>query len=78
MEMSVKMTSSEFLEFEEWRKERGRYEIELNRVRGTPEMIASSLSYAVESVEGKTGKFKIVDHEHMGDAWDMIQEFLPD
>jgi len=72
------MTSSEFLEFEEWRKEHGRYEIELKRVRSTLEMIACSLSYAVEPVEEKPGKFKIADHEHMGDAWDMIQEFLPD
>jgi len=78
MKISVKMTSDEFVEFEKWRRERGRYEFDLGRVRREPERIASSLAYAVEQVEGKPEEFKIISQDHMADVWDMIKEFLPD
>lgn len=40
------------------------------------EFLASSLRWAVEPVNGKSGKFKIVDQEHMADMWEMAQEFM--
>lgn len=76
MEINVKMDAAEFQEFMEYREAKGRFEAELKRVRRAPAMIAVSLAYAVEPVEGKPGKWKIVSQEHMGDAMSMAQEFL--
>jgi len=78
MNITVTMTAEEFEEFRAWKKEAGRYERELSRIRKAPETIAISLAYAVEPVEGKKGKFKIVDQEHMSDAMNKAEEFLPD
>lgn len=76
MEINVKMDAAEFQEFMEYREAKGRFEAELERVRRAPAMIAVSLAYAVEPVEGKPGKWKIVSQEHMDDAMSMAQEFL--
>lgn len=77
MEISVKMTAEEFREFMVWQTDRERYTKETERLRRVPGNIAASLRWAVEPVAGKTVKFKIVSQEHMGDVWDMAEEFIP-
>lgn len=77
MEINVKMDTAEFQEFMEYREAKAKYEVALRRVEEAPAMIAVSLSYAVALVEGKPGKWKIVDQEHMGDVMSMAGEYLP-
>lgn len=77
MEINVKMTAEEFQEFMTWQADKEKYSKEVERLRRAPEIIAASLRWAVEPVEGKATKFKIVSQEHMGDAWDMAEEFMP-
>ena len=76
MEISVKMSAAEFQEFMAWRDEKERYAKDLDRLQGVPCSLARSLKFAVEPVEGKPGRFKIVDQEHMGDLWDAAKEFM--
>lgn len=77
MEINVKMTAEEFQEFMAWQADKEKYSRETERLRRAPEYIAASLRWAVEPVEGKTDKFKIASQEHMGDVWDMAEEFMP-
>jgi len=77
MEISVKMTAEEFQEFMTWQADKEKYFKEVERLRRAPECIAASIRWAVEPVEGKAAKFKIVSQEHMGDVWDMAEEFMP-
>lgn len=77
MEVTVKMTAEEFQEFVAWRTEKDAYRKEVDRLIRAPCLIASSLRWAVEPVEGKAGRFKIIDQEHMSDAWDAAMEFMP-
>lgn len=76
MEISVKMNVQEFQDFMAWREDKDKYKKDMERLRRAPEVLASSLRWAVEPVNGKPGKFKIVDQEHMADVWDMAQEFM--
>lgn len=75
MELSVKMSMEEFQEFADYKADKERYERDLVRIRHIPEVLAASLRFAVEPVEGKEGRYKIVSQEHMADLWDMIEEF---
>lgn len=76
MEIDVKMDISEFQEFMEYRAGKGKYEAALIRIKNAPLSIAASLAHAVEPVEGKPGKWRIVDQEHMDDAMLMASEYL--
>lgn len=76
MDITVNMTEEEFQDFLEYRANREKFAAEIVRVRKAPNLIAVSLQYAVEPVEGKPGKFKITDQEHMADAWDFAKEFM--
>ena len=61
----------------EYREAKAKYEAALRRVEKTPARIAMSLANAVEPVEGKPGKWKIVDQGHMDDVMSMVDEYLP-
>lgn len=78
MDISVNMSAEEFQEFMEYRRDREEFRKELDRIYGAPAAIAASLFYAVEPVNGKPGRFKIVDQDHMVDAWDAAKEFMPE
>lgn len=41
-----------------------------------PEVIYKKLGNALEPDPKKAGKFKITDHEHLADLWDMAGEFF--
>lgn len=77
MEVNVSMTAEEFQEFMGWRADREKYAKAMERLRRAPAAIAASLRWAVQPVEGKAQKFKITSQEHMGDAWDAAEEFMP-
>ncbi len=77
MEISVKMTAEEFQEFMAWQADQEKYTKKMERLQRAPECIAVSLRFAVAPVDGKAGKFKIIDQEHLGDVWDMCEEYMP-
>lgn len=74
MEINVKMTAQTFEDFVAYSKDKEKYKKELKKVAGWPRAMAKILSFAVEPVEGKPGKFKIVSQEHMADLWDMATD----
>ena len=76
MEITVKMTEEEFLEFTEYQKNRAMYAEKLVNLKKLPETMAKKLGFAVEPDPKKPGKFKIADQEHMGDLWDLAGEIL--
>ena len=75
MTVTVTMTAEEFVEFLEWKKDRAAYSAQLVKLRRLPEAIYKKLEYALEPDPKKAGKFKITDHEHLADLWDMAREF---
>lgn len=75
MEIKVRMTVEEFQEFLKYKEDRALFQKERERLRKAPFSIACSLKYGLE--EMKSGRFKIIDHEHVGDAWDTAKEFMP-
>lgn len=77
MEISVKMTEDEFQEYMLWKRDRTQYIREMEKLRRIPEVLATSLHFAVEPVEGRGGRYKIVSQEHMADAMDAAAEFMP-
>lgn len=76
MDINVKMTAEEFLEFMAWKTDKAKYTEMENRLRRAPGLIAASLRHGVQPQDGPRAKFKIIDHEHLGDAWDMAAEFM--
>lgn len=76
MTVTVTMTAEEFVEFLEWKKDRAVYSAQLVKMRRLPEVIYKKLEYALEPGPKKAGKFKITDHEHLADLWDMAGEFF--
>lgn len=76
MEITVKMTAEEFLEFNEYQKNRAVYAEKLVKLKRLPETLTQKLVFAVEPDPKKPGKFKIVDQEHMADLWDLAGEIL--
>lgn len=84
MEINVKMTSEEFQEFMAYQEDKKIHAKQINKImeetaaaRRLPEFVAASLSYGLEPVEGKPGRFKIINQEHVSDVWDMLEEFMP-
>lgn len=75
MDVTVNMSVEEFQEFMAWKDDKAQYARELVKTRKAPEMIAASLRFAVEPVEGKEGRYKIVSQEHMADVMDMVEEY---
>jgi len=76
MDITVRMTAEEFLEFTEWQKDHTVNSKKLEKMRRWPEVLAKKLGFAVEPDPKKPGKFKIYDQEHMADLWDMAGEIL--
>lgn len=77
MEINVKMTAEEFQEFMAYQADKASYSAHLDKLRRLPEIIASNLFFAVEPVEGKPGRFKIVSQEHIGDMFTILEDFKP-
>ena len=76
MTVTVTMAAEEFVEFLAWKKNRAVYSDQLVEMRRLPELIYKKLEYALEPDPEKAGKFKIADHDHLADLWDMAGEFF--
>lgn len=77
MEVNVKMTAEEFQEFMTYQTDKAIYSKQLVSLHRLPAALACSLSNAVEPVDEKATKFKIIDQEHMGDLWYMAEDLMP-
>lgn len=69
------MSVEEFQEFMAWKNDKDMYARDVAKFCKAPEMIVTSLRFAVEPVQGKEGRYKIVSQEHMADVMDMVEEY---
>ncbi len=80
MKVTVEMTTEELEDFLAYQKSREEYKAkqlaQLRKLEGLPFALATSLSYAVDPVEGKPGRFKIINQEHMSDAWNYVGQII--
>lgn len=74
MEVNVRMSAEEFLEFAEYQRNKAMYAEKLSKMQKLPRSMAAVLGFAVEPDEKRPGKFKIISQEHMADLWDMAGE----
>lgn len=76
MKIHVEMTSEEFQEFMQWKKEKGIYDVELSEVDGKMEYINNKILWALKVDEKKPGKVKIIDQEHAAELVEMAHEWF--
>ena len=76
MKIVVEMTSEEFTEFLEWKKEKSLYDREIEDADKQLTLMAKQVIWAVEKDPKKPGKYKIVDHDHMADLFDEATEMI--
>lgn len=76
MEVNVKMTTDEFLEFMEWTKDKKRYKEEASRIAKRLEVFCKKVCWALESDKKRTGKAKIADQDHADELLEMARKFL--
>lgn len=76
MKITVEMTSEEFVEFLNWRKEEGYCQNKIEKANRNAAMLAKKVKYAIEPDLKKTNKYKIADHDHADDLFMMAGEIL--
>lgn len=76
MNIHVEMTSEELLEFIEWRKDKIRYERQVESTNNRLVRLAKTVDYAVEPDPKKSGKYKIVSQDHMDDLYELVGDIL--
>ena len=76
MKIVVEMTSEEFQEFLEWKKDKRLYDREIEQADKELNLMAKQVLWAVELDPKKNGKYKIVDHDHMADLFDAAMEMI--
>lgn len=76
MKIVVEMTSEEFQEFLEWKKDKRLYAQEIAQADKELNLMAKQVLWAVEPDPKKSGKYKIVDHDHMADLFDAATEMI--
>lgn len=76
MKIVVEMTSEEFQEFLEWKKDKRLYAKEIEQADKELNLMAKQVLWAVEPDPKKNGKYKIVDHDHMADLFDAATEMI--
>lgn len=72
MKIVVEMTSEEFTEFMDWRKDKQKYEKKIPALKS----FAKKVDWAVEPDPKKPGKYKIKDQDHMDDLYMMAGDML--
>ena len=78
MKVAVEMSSEEFQEFLEWRKDQKLYATRERATWQKLELFAKKIDWAVEPDPKKEGKYKITDHDHMDELYLMAGELLAD
>ena len=76
MKITVEMTSEEFVEFLNWKKEEGYYRNKVEKANRNAAMLAKKVEYAIEPDPKKHGKYKIADHDHADDLFMIAGEIL--
>ena len=76
MEIIAKMSTDEFLEFMEWKKDRNCYWADLDATRKKWETFASKVCYALDNDPKRPGKVKIIDQEYAAELLEMAKEFF--
>ena len=76
MKVTVEMTSEEFNEFLNWKKEQDYYQNKIEKANRNVVTLAKKVEYAIEPDPKKPNKFKIADNEHADDLYMMAGEIL--
>ena len=76
MEVTVKMTAEEFLEFAAWQKDRDYYKSRLDKELNKREILAKKTCWAIDADPKKPGKVKIIDQEHAAELLEMAKDYL--
>lgn len=76
MTVHVEMTSNEFQEFLEWKKDKGRYNAELVGLRHKYKDILNKILFSIETDPKKKGKMRIADHEHAEELLEWALDLL--
>lgn len=76
MEITVKMTSDEFLEFNEFQQNKSTYQQKTKAVFGRLEFISRKICWAIGVDPKKEGKVKILDQEHAQELLEQAEDFL--
>lgn len=78
MDVTVRMTEDEFLEFVQWRKERGRYNCEVRKLASRYEALVKKVIFALIRDEKRPKKIEILDQEHALELLEWAEELLED
>lgn len=76
MKIHVEMTSEEFQEFIQWKKDKGIYDAEIRTVDAKIDRINNKILWALAPDEKKPGKVKIIDQEHAAELVDMANDWF--
>lgn len=76
MTVTVQMTSEEFTEFLNWKKEEGYYRNKIEKANHNAAMLAKKVEYAIEPNPKNPNKYKIADHDHADDLYSLCGEIL--
>ena len=76
MEINVKMSADEFMEFMEWKKDRNRYRADLDATTKKWETFVNKVCWALEDDPKRPGKAKITDQKHAAELLEMAKEFF--
>lgn len=76
MEITVKMTVEDLLEFNEFQKERATYQQRAEKTLGKLEYFARRICWALGEDPKKEGKVKIIDQEFAQELLEQAGDFL--
>ena len=76
MDVNVRMTEDDFLEFVQWRKERGHYRCEVQKLASRYGALVKKITFALIRDEKKPKKIKILDQEHALELLEWAEELL--
>lgn len=76
MDVTVRMTDDEFLEFIQWRKDKGRYNIELQKLASRYELLVKKILLSLTRDPKKPSKAKILDQEHAIECIEWAEELI--
>ena len=69
MDVTVNMTAEELVEFLEFRKERGRYKYQTERLGAQIDRFVVAISEAIDPDPEKPGKYKIRNQSYADELW---------
>lgn len=76
MEITVKMSDLEFMEFQAYRTERKLFAAEEEKLHAKMEIMAKKVCWALEQDTKRPDRVKIVDQEHAAELLEMAKDFL--